>query len=864
MTKKKLFFALAIFLTAVATAQPRPSAYSYDLDYFMPKGEFTYNPQVPTPSRILGFEIGEQHAGWDQVVDYMKELARNSDRVSVKEFGRTYQKRPFIEVTFTSPENQKNLIQIKNEHMALTDPQQSSSLDMDEMPVILTLYYSIHGNESSGVNAAIAVAYFLAAAEGKEIDNMLKHAVINICPGLNPDGINRFASWVNSSRSYANVSDINSREFTEAWPSSRTNHYWADCNRDWLMAQHPEGQNALDIFFDWMPNIVSDHHEQGGDRSFFFQPGFPARTNPLTPQENWNITYDISKYHAAALDEIGTLYYSREGYDDFYYGKGASYPDIHGGIAMLFEQVAVRGHLRATKNGLMSFAFGIRNQAYTSYSTIRASIDKRKELLDYQRTYFINTQKDAQKDPIKGYIFNTRGVKSITYHFLENMKHHRIDVYQLSKDTEMNGQKYRKEDSYVIPTGQKYYAKVRTLMEKTTVYADSIFYDISTWTFPLAYNLKYDALPNTTGLLGEKISKFSFPEGTVLEGQSEYAYAFENTEYYTPKVVYELLKAGLIVKTAQTPFTYVRDNQATRFGYGSIMIPVQNQSLNPEQIYELVQKLAKECGVTIYAVKGGLMQDHDLGSIHFANLRMPKIAVIVGKGMGIPESGEIWYMLDQRFQMQPVLIDYDKLSKVDLEQYNTLILANGSPAVSKATADRIRKWVKDGGVLIATQKAYEWTNENQITAIKLKEATTKEKITGYKPYASQSSASVGKSIDGVILNCRLDCTHPIAWGYDQKEISVFREGKHFFKKPDNAYITPVSYLNHPLLSGCLSTENNKMLSDVPSVIAGTCGDGHVIVFADNLNFRSYWYGTNKLFMNAIIYGTLIKGGAIDK
>ena len=205
-------------------AQPKAEAYPYDLTYFLPKGNYTYNPDIPTPEQALGFQIGQQHADWGQVVAYMKALAEASDRVTVRETGRTYQYRPFIEVTITSPGNQGNIDRIKEEHLALTDASRSGSMDISQMPVVVSLVCSIHGNEPSGVNASLAVAYFLAAAQGGDIDDLLEKTVILITPGANPDGINRFASWVNTSRSHTNVSDLNSREFQEPWPSSRTNH----------------------------------------------------------------------------------------------------------------------------------------------------------------------------------------------------------------------------------------------------------------------------------------------------------------------------------------------------------------------------------------------------------------------------------------------------------------------------------------------------------------------------------------------------------------------------------------------------------------------------------------------------------------
>ena len=426
---------LPIFLATGVFAQPQADEYPYDLTYFLPEGSHVYDPQVPTPEKILGFQLGEQHAGWDQVVEYMRTLARCSDRVTIRETGRTYQHRPFIEVVFTSAKNQKNIDRLKEEHLKLSDVAKSRSVVIDDMPVIVSLIYSIHGNEASGVNASLAVAYHLAAAQGPEIEELLDQEIVVMTPGANPDGINRFASWVNSSRSFTNVSDIKSREFTEPWPSSRTNHYWIDCNRDLLMAQHPEGINGLNGYFEWLPNVVVDQHEQGALRPYYFSPGHPKRTHPFTPQLNQDLTAEISSYTAKALDRIGTTYYSKEGYDDFYYGKGAAYGDAHGSVCLLYEQGSTRGHLRNTPSGEWTFGWTIRNQALASCATLEAAKAMRTRLLAYQKEYYERTASEARKEAVQGYVFDTRGSKSVAFHFLENMARHHIEVYQLAKDS---------------------------------------------------------------------------------------------------------------------------------------------------------------------------------------------------------------------------------------------------------------------------------------------------------------------------------------------------------------------------------------------------------------------------------------------
>ena len=830
---KILSFTLLLLLCAAtgAWAQPQPKEYEYGLSYFMPNGKYSFNKEISTPNKVLGFQIGQQHADWGQVLQYMYTLAKESKRVSVKEMGRTYQHRPFIEVIITSEKNQKNLEQVKEEHFKLSDPSESGSLSLEEMPVVVNLIYSIHGNEPSGVNASLATAYFFAAVQGEEMEKLLENTVIVMTPGANPDGINRFASWVNSSRSLTDVYDLNSREFQEPWPSSRTNHYWADCNRDWLMLQHPEGVNGVETYFDWLPNVVADLHEQGSARPY---------------------------YCAAELDKIGTGYYSKEGYDDYYYGKGAAYGDIHGSICLLYEQGTSRGHLRMTANGIRSFAWTIRNQAMGSYATVFAACRMKDRLNKYQRDYFVNALNEAKSENIKGYVFDTRGSKSLAFHFLDNMSHHRIEVYKLAKDLSVQGKQFKKDDAYIIPVEQKYSKMIKAVMEDNLTFIDSTFYDISAWTFTHAFNLNYAPVKSTAGLVGKRIDNNTFHRGEVIGGKSNYGYLFDNVEFYSHKVIYELQKRGLYVSVSGRPFIFHSGDIKREMGYGTALVMAQNQPLSSEEIYKLLVDLAAETGVDIYAASTGLMEDVDLGSPAYLPIKQPKVAILVGRSMGVPDSGEAWYLLDKRFQMQPVLIESKEITSKKLQPYNTIILANGIPDIGKTGNAALKEWIENGGTLIATGKAYEWVADMGIMQLKKKSTAIKADSTKYLVYADKKEASAGNTIAGVILNCTLDKTHPLGWGLNQDEIAVLKKGNIILNKDKDPYVSPLHYSSKPVLSGFLSVKNEMLLKDTPAVFAKPYKSGKVIVFVDNMNFRSYWFGTSKIFLNAIFFSSCIK------
>jgi len=307
---KQLYLFIATLIALNLSAQEQ-----FELSYYLPQN-IQYNPSIPTPESIIGHKVGEWHVTHDRLVAYMKALDKASDRISLEDRGKTFEDRPLVLLTVTSPKNHKNIEDIRLNHLDITNAEVSDQLNLDSMPLVVYQGYSIHGNEPSGLNASMVLAYYLAAAEGDEIEKLLNNTIILLDPSMNPDGMQRFAYWANTNKSEHLNTDPNDREFHEAWPGGRTNHYWFDMNRDWLPVQLPESRARVETFRNWMPNVLTDHHEMGGNSTFFFQPGIQSRVHPLTPLANQELTKEIGNYHAKALDKIGSLYFTEENFDD--------------------------------------------------------------------------------------------------------------------------------------------------------------------------------------------------------------------------------------------------------------------------------------------------------------------------------------------------------------------------------------------------------------------------------------------------------------------------------------------------------------------------------------------------------------------
>ncbi|MGB3464468.1 MAG: M14 family metallopeptidase [Cyclobacteriaceae bacterium] len=834
MKRYVLLFLLFAF-SSMLTAQD----FQVGLEYFLPN-EVSYDSQVPTPASVIGHEVGDWHITHDKLVYYMQQLANASDRISIENRGTTFEGRPLLLLTVTSPANHANIDQIRQDRLKLIE-NSGQGINVDNMPLVVYQGFSIHGNEPSGSNAALVLAYYLAAAQGDKIDELLKNTVILLDPSLNPDGLQRFAYWANIHKSKNINPDPNDREYSEIWPGGRTNHYWFDMNRDWLPVQLPESRARIKSFHQWYPNILTDHHEMGTNATFFFQPGIPSRTHPLTPAKNQQLTGDIAKFHAKALDKIGSLYYSEESFDDFYYGKGSTFPDIHGSVGILFEQASSRGHAQESDNGILTFPFTIRNQFTAALSTLAAGLNHRKDLLTYQRQFF----QDARKEASKGgaIVFGDEKDAAKAFHLAEILNRHQIKIHEIKDNFNMNGVNYKKGYAYIVPVNQRQHRLIKAMFEKRTTFQDSLFYDVSAWTFPLAFNLDYNESVSLSNA-GAEITELKMPDPAKVE-ENSYAYLMEWHEYYAPKALNMLLEKGIRAKVSMKQFTLAGEN----YDYGTIMIPAFNQNMDNQSIVSVLNDIAKETGVTFKGAKTGLTTGIDLGSNQFRPLKKQRVAMIIGDGISPYDAGEIWHLFDQRYNMLITKLDKKDLSGTNLARYTDIILPNGR--ISKSQAEKLKSWVKNGGTLIGFKNAGKIFNNYGLMKAEFKTLSDTAKNITYEQRRNYSGAKV---IGGAIFETKLDRSHPIAFGYKNDRLPVFRNSTLFLKGDKQSYDNPIRYTENPLLSGYISKPNLKALAGTVPFKVSNFGGGQVILFTDNTNFRAFWYGTNKLMMNAIFFG----------
>jgi hypothetical protein len=842
-----LVFRICVFCLLIISTQATAIE---DIAYL--PADTQYKTDITTPTQALGASVGEWHVRHDQLANYMQVLAAQSDRVSLVETGRTHENRPLYLLAFSSPENQKKLAAIQAKHI-----QNLGQSTNKNDPLIIWMGYSVHGDEPSGSNAALLIAYYLAAGESELVNQLLKDNIILLDPSVNPDGLSRFAQWANMHKSKNLVSDPNHREHRQAWPSGRTNHYWFDLNRDWLLLTHPSSRARIKQFHQWRPHVLTDFHEMGTNSTYFFQPGIASRKNPWTPLKNVELTAALGDFHAAALDKTKQLYFTQESFDDFYYGKGSTYPDAHGSIGILFEQASSRGHLQDSDHGTLKFTDTIQNQVTTSLSTFAGALANKQGILDYQIDFAEQTKDLIKEDDLAGYILNEKFDQSRFSKMLEILSAHQIQYFPLSKDVKVDGQTFDSINSMFVPLDQPQYRLIKSLFSTRKSFDDNTFYDVSNWNLPLAFNILYQAVERQPKLDKQAVTTSVTVNPELLP--DAYAYAFSWQDYQAPKLLQRLLANKVKVKLAGEAFFAQTSQGGMSFSAGAVIVPMALEQ--PANLLDIIESQSRGLDMPIHSVTSGLTrQGIDIGSRKMINITQPKVLLVGGRGTSQYEVGEVWYYLDQHVDMPVSITDLEQLDKLSLSSYTHIIWVQGMyKQVPDKTVKKIESWLNAGGILIGQKSAANWFSDKKWLKAGFKsdsEIKLAFETTGLT-YKDQEALKAKQRIAGAVFETQLDLSHPLAFGFTSTSLAMFRNSALVMRQPDKPFVTVAGYVKSPLIAGYSADELQKLISGSAAVVSHNFGKGKVIGFATNVNFRGVWYGTSRLMSNAIFMAGFI-------
>lgn len=859
----------ALFILAVLVLSIGLPASAKPIEYFQVEG-VTYDETVPTFESQAGYEIGERPVRFSDMIGYLSNLAELSDRISVETIGYSHERRPILTFTVTSPDNHGNLEPIRQTHLERL----AGRAAPDAAPMVLWINFGVHGAETSSMDAAIPLLYHYAAGQSPEVEDQLDNAVMIFTVVFNPDGHARRIDHVETFWSYGDNTDLNDAAHN-MWIEARTNHYWMDLNRQWLLLTQPESQAWIAKWHEWKPMVSADYHEMGSENPYYFHPGEELRRNPLIPERARELTLGIGERHAAFLDSEARLYSTEEGFDNFYIGKGSTYPQINGSLGILFEAGAARGGTVQTERGLVETADNVRTHFRTALTTIQGSLDLRSEITAYQREFFAE---NARQDE-GGWVFTAEDDPERAARFVRLLRMHDIEVSRLSADMTVDGRSYLQGDSYYVSMAQPNNRMIRGIFERFTDFEENIFYDVSGWTLPLAYDLDYAPV---SGRVSRDASAGEQADGAFQSApapdQASYGYVFDWSHTYAPRALNRILAEDLFVRAAMEESIVATTSGSVELGRGAIFVPLARQDASREDIHAIMETITAEDGVPVFAATSGLtpVTGRDLGATNvFRALEEPRVVLAYDGGLLRYDVGEVWWTLDHQHRMPVTLVEKSRLGSLSWNDYTHLILVGadvspGEPVedvLDKASTETMLGWIESGGTLVAIRQSALWAqgviqnherNEpNDDEVLEEPQAEPEAELERLN-FAELNLRDAEHVIGGAIFATDLDITHPLGFGFSDRDLPVHRNVNFTLVRPDdNPYAIPVQYTADPLLTGYASERRLEEIGGSPSVVARRMKRGAVILMADNPVFRGTYAGTEKLLMNAIFFSGLI-------
>lgn len=838
MKTTRLLTLLFVFLALSAQAK--------DDYYFGAHGPL--NPKIPTPEAFFGFPIGHSLVRYDKVVEYFNLLAASSDRASLQVFGKSWQNRDQVKLFVTAPANQNNLEQIRQDHLQWINP--TASADIAKQKIIVELAYNVHGGEISGTDAAVLAAYYLVASEDPDIIQRLNDAVVLIEPAQNPDGRERAVNHINSFQVGPVIADPADVGHGGGHTPHRGNNFWNDLNRDWLPLSQIESQNRVSFYHQWYPNVYLDFHEMGSGSTYYFEPSPPSTWNSILPQSNYEVLNEILAQHfAKALNEVGSLYYTKESFTNLSPIYGSTYPDYQGGVGTTLEVGSTSGVAIETAVGVRTFSQNVRDNFLISIAGFRAATDDKETFLNYQREFFKSAIEQAKQLPSTHIVFGSKTDKSLNSLFIAHLLRHNIEVFELDAAYTQDGKQFEPGSAYVVALQQSQFRILQSIFEENETNnfdENTTFYDVSAWSTVHGFGVPF-AKTKSAVRAGARVQEAPAIGGSI-QGRSNLAYAFDYQDYLAPKALYFLQENGVQTRVAQRSFTSKTAQGEQAFSPGTIVIPLTYQNIPHEQLYALLQQASQLAGITVHAISDGYsVAGIDLGSNNIRVLKKPEVAVITGGNW--TSVGELWALLGNTHNIPLSRLAPETALRSDLSRYSTIILSGGQ--LSEELSTRITAWVDNGGTLVSLPASAAWAA-----------ALTSPRTEGGRGNAEQGGsaqprrggATAGR-INGVVVPGELNLDHPLAYGFSSKDFYTLRNSTQGLTDsiPGNVVLKVAS---SELINGYATPEALEAVKGNIVVTSTNRGRGNVVIFGESPTFRGYWLAPGRLLVNAIFFGNL--------
>lgn len=853
-----------------------------------------YDPRIPTLEAVVGHDLGAEITSPDGIAAYVKALAAAApDRARVVEYARSEEGRPLHVLVIASPERLARLEEVKKGLRALADPRGLAPGDADrlvkELPAVVWLLHAVHGNEISSPDAALALAHHLLAAQGDEAaDAIRREAIVLVDPLQNPDGRARFLATNRLGQGPAPDPEPAAAEHDEGWPGGRSNHYLFDMNRDWFAQSQPETRGRLRIFLEWYPHVTADLHEMGGDSTYFFAP--PAR--PLNPhvtraQQGWHEAF--GRAIAARFDAAGQAYFLREVFDSFYPGYGETWPLIHGSIGMTFEQASARGLVFRREDGTeLTFLDGIHNHFRAALATVEAAARGRESLLRDFLEFRRSAVSEGEAGAVRHYVVPRGADGACLERLAELLVGQGIDVRVAATELKA-GTRAFPAGSIVVPLAQPAGRLVRNLLDPR-ISMDEAFvkeqerrrkkrlpdeiYDVTAWSLPLVFDLECAGV----GALAGETRPFG-PDG----GAGEPALAAAKVAWLLPwgsgtaAAVVEAVQAGLKVRVAEAGLRL----GGRAYPAGTAIVRVAE---NPDGARETVGRIARRHHVEAVAADSGYVEEGvSLGSERVHLVERPRVLLAWDRPTSSVSAGWARWVLERRFGQPVTAVRVSSLGRVDLDRYDVLVLPSGDygNAVGEEGVKRLRDWVGAGGTLVALGEASRWLTREKVglldTRTELRDGSPEtepsrdEKEDAGKPPAKdrngkpepfdlekaiQPERERPDAVPGALLRVALDPEHWLSAGTDGEMHAIVESRRVFtpLRLDKGTNVGVYAKKDQVVGSGLVWDDLRDLLAQKAFLMHQPRGEGHIVAFAEDPNYRGYAEATELLFMNAVLLG----------
>lgn len=846
-----------------------------------------WSAEVPRFREVTGFAFGERITTHADMVRYLERLAATSPRVKLVNQGKSWEERDLLLAIVTSPENHARLADIQRDAQRLGDPRRVSADEANALiarqPVIVWYGGSIHGFELSGSEGILKLLERLTTGDDPETREILEKAVVLIDPMLNPDGRDAFAA-INHRRLGAAPNprrDDWSNDFN-LWEalSFRTSHYLFDINRDWFAQTQRETRARAATLQAWRPQIMVDAHEQGPDSEFYFDPAAEPY-GPYFPAFARRWFDRFGQAYAKAFDAAGFEYMTRERYNYFYPGYTTSYSSYQGGVGMLFEQGSTRGlALKRPDETVRTLADALEQQYTAAWTAARLAVTERERLL---REYHEGQREavDSGKSGIARYLINPGADSHLAAELADLLRRSGAEVGVLSEEVTVSGVRNREgkdaasrtfpAGSYVVETAQPRSALIRALLEpelpmpkdflekaRAKVLRDQNpeFYDITSWSLPLLWNV---TVASTTDRRHLPLRAEGTAPASTFEmpaAPPSYAYVIDGRQTAAPAALYHLKAKGHRAAVIFRPTRIAGKD----YGSGSVIVRVGQ---NEEGVHEAVREVAAKFHLRVAGVESGHSEAGfpSLGTGDMVNVRTPEVALLGDHPILGYSFGWTWYVLDRQYEIPVTVRKVGSIASTPLHRHDVLVIPEVissdllAQQLGQAGVARLQQWVRDGGTLVALGSAVDFVREKLL-------------LTGLRSwYEEAAKAKEGAPqeepqrlhVPGAILRATLDPGTWLAAGYSE-ELPVLVTSERVYLAPKGpasggkrvvARYAPKDRLR---ISGHVWPETMERLPEAVFAYEERIGQGRVIAFTEDLNFRAFWRGSDRLFLNAVVVG----------